>query len=131
MPAARLGNGHEDVRGDLGGRSLTRPDGRGVQGVHPVAQPCGQHLLQLGQRAQRGLLDSGDRSTGRRAQADHDGDGLVVVKQQRRQRGPGTEPVTNGSPGGLHRVAEFAQPLHVTAERACLPIAEATQAPVS
>jgi hypothetical protein len=93
-------------------------DGIGGKGVDPAAQPGGQHLLELGERAQRGLLDPGDRAAGRVAQPDGDGHGLLVVQQQRRQCGAGTEPVAaDRTPGGVHRVAEGAQPLHVVADR--------------
>ena len=50
------------------------------------------------------------------AQPDRDRDRLLVVEQQRRQRGAGAEPVAaDGAAGGVHRVAEVAQPLDVVA----------------
>nr|BFE60179.1 hypothetical protein GCM10020063_047050 [Dactylosporangium thailandense] len=52
-----------------------------------MAQPGRQDLFELGEGAQRGLLDPGDRAGGGGAQADGHGDGLVVVEQQGRQRG--------------------------------------------
>jgi hypothetical protein len=63
------------------------------QRVGAVAQPGGEQLAQLGERAQRGLLDPGHGATGGGVQADGDSDRLLVVQQQRRQRGPGPEPV--------------------------------------
>ena len=50
--------------------------------------------------------------------ADRDRDGLVVVEQQRRQRGAGAEPVAAGRGRGVasHRIAEFAQPVDVVAD---------------
>ena len=47
---------------------------------------------------------------GRRAQPDRDGDGLLVVEEQRRQLGPGTELVAAaGARARVDRVAELAQ----------------------
>ena len=55
--------------------------------------------------------DAGDRAAGGGAQPDRDGHGLVVVQQQRRHGRAGAQPVTAvGSPAGVHRVPEVAQP---------------------
>ena len=53
------------------------------------------------------------------AQPDRDGDGLVVVEQQRRQVRAGGEAVAAGGPGrGVDRVAERPEPVDVAAEGA-------------
>lgn len=53
------------------------------------------------------------------AQADGHGDRLVVVEEQRWQFGAHAELVAAARAGaGVHRIAEFAQPVHVTADRA-------------
>ena len=92
---------------------------RRLQRVDAAAQARGQDLLELDQRAHRGLLDAGHRRAGGRAQPDRDRDGLVVVEQQRRHRRAGVQPVAAGRPGErVHRVAEVAQPLDVAADRA-------------
>ena len=67
-----------------GGAIVTSPSG-----LDPGAQPGRQHLLELYERAHRGLLDSRDRGAGGAAQADRDRDGLLVVEQQGRHLGPG------------------------------------------
>jgi hypothetical protein len=83
-----------------------------------VPQPGRQYLLQLGQGADGRLRHPGDGAARRDAQADRDGDGLLVVQQQRGQFGAGAEPVTAGGPGaGVHRVAEITQLVHVAAQR--------------
>lgn len=63
--AARAGDRREDVGvdaravdGERRGRVAERPD--------PSAQPVGDDLLELGERAARGLLDPGDRDGGGR-----------------------------------------------------------------
>jgi len=63
--AARAGDRREDVGvdaravdGERRGRVAERPD--------PSAQPVGDDLLELGERADRGLLDPGDRDGGGR-----------------------------------------------------------------
>ena len=77
-----------------------------------------QDLLDLGQRAQRGLLDPGHRAARRRAQADRHRHRLVVLEQQRRQVRAGLEPVaTDGAAIRVDRVAEAAQALDVLADR--------------
>ncbi len=54
-----------------------------------------------------------------RAQADRDGDPLVVGEQERRQAGARLEPVPAGAAAHrLDAVAELAQPLDVAAQRA-------------
>ena len=78
-----------------------------LQGVHPAAEALGQHLLQLGECAQRRLLQPFDRSPAGGAQADGDRHGLVVVEQQRRHRGAGREAVpTDRATSGQHRIAQ-------------------------
>jgi hypothetical protein len=54
----------------------------------------------------------------RGAQADRDGDRLLVVEQQRRQGGPGAQPVAAGRPGQrVDGIAQRAQPLDIAADR--------------
>jgi hypothetical protein len=90
-----------------------------AQGVEPVPQPGGQRPLQLDQGAQRRLLDPGDGAGGGRAQAQPDGDGLVVVEQQRRHGRPRGQPVAaRDARARLHPVAQHAQPLDVVADGA-------------
>jgi hypothetical protein len=73
-----------------------------------------QDLLQLDQRAHRGLLDPRDGRAGRRPQPDRDRDRLVVVEQERRHRRARMEPVAaRGAGRRLHGVPELAQPLDV------------------
>jgi hypothetical protein len=55
---------------------------------------CRQHLFELGQRAHRGLLDSGDGATGGGAEPDRHG--LLVVQEQRRKNSPGAQSVAAG-----------------------------------
>jgi hypothetical protein len=108
---------HLDVDRLVGGLHRHR-HGVGRHGVDPTAQPRRQDLLQLGQGTDRGLLDPGHHAAaGGRAQSHGDGDGLLVVQQQRRQGRAGAEPVAAGdAPGRVHRVAEVAEPLHVAAD---------------
>jgi len=100
-------------------RSLERRGGRHggddrLQGADPGAQPGRQHLLELGQRAQRGVLDPGDRPAGRCPQSHRDGDRLVVVKQQRRHGRARPEPVpSRGAPRREHGVAKLTQLVHI------------------
>jgi hypothetical protein len=78
-----------------------------------------QDLLELHQRAHGGLLDPGHRCACGGAQPDRDRDRLLVVEQQRRHRAPGAQPVPAGGSGQrLDRIAELAQALDVTPDRA-------------
>jgi hypothetical protein len=108
--AAQARQGGEDVGVD--GRA-GRGDGQGgsVEGGDPVAQPRRQHLGQLGQRPRRRLLDAVHRpARGGQAEPDADRDGLVVVEQQRRDRGPRGQPVAARRAGrGVDPVAEPAE----------------------
>ena len=84
-----------------------------------ASEPRRQHLLQLGQRPQRRLLDPGHRALRRRPQPDRDRHRLVVVEQQRRHRGTGLEPVAaDRAARRVDRVAEVAQALDVVAHGA-------------
>ncbi len=114
------GDHREQLALDVGGAPPAGDaDGVRLQRVDPPAEPLGQHLEQLGQRPERGLLHPVDRSPAGGAQRDRDGDRLVVVEQQRRHRRAGGEAVAaDRSAGGEHRVAELAQPLDVVAHRA-------------
>jgi hypothetical protein len=81
-----------------------------------VTQPRGKHLLQLSQCPHRSLLDPGDRTVRGGPQSDRDRHRLLVVKQQRGQGTPGTEPVAAGhTRARLDRIAERAQPGHIVA----------------
>jgi hypothetical protein len=80
-----------------------------------VPQACGEDLFELGQGAEGRLLDAGDGAAGGGPQAQGDGDGLVVVEQQRRELRPGTEAVAARAGGGVHGIAEVAQLLDVAA----------------
>ena len=78
-----------------------------------------QHLLELGERADRRLLDPRHAGAGRGPQADGHRHRLALVEQQRRQRGARREPVAARDPAArLDRVAERAQALDVAADRA-------------
>ena len=83
-----------------------------------MTQPGRQDLLELGQRADRRLLDPGHAAGRGRAQSDRDCHRLLVVQQQRRQRGSGPEPIAGHPWYGVDRVAEVAQLLDVPADRA-------------
>ena len=65
-------------------------------------QPGRQHLLELRQRAGARLGDARRRPV-RGAQPDRDGDGLLVVEEQRRQLAAGAEPVAAGARRGWRR----------------------------
>ena len=70
-------------------------------------------------RAQRGVLHPVDRRARRGAQADGNGDGFVVVEQERREVGAGGEAVPAGrTGGGVDRVAEVPEAVDVTPQRA-------------
>jgi hypothetical protein len=83
--------------------------GHRAQPVDPVPQPGRQHGLQLGQRAQRRLLDAGDATAGRGAHPDRHGHRLLVVEQQRREPRTRPEPIAGHPARGVHRIAEGAQ----------------------
>jgi hypothetical protein len=98
--------------------ALERRD-RVVHGPDLSPQPRGQHLVQLGERADRGLAGPGDRAAGGEAQRDGGGDGLLVVEQQGRQGHPRAQLVAAADTlGRVDRVAEGAQPLDVPAHAA-------------
>jgi hypothetical protein len=112
-PAGRRDRGeHVRVHQGPGDAGHGRDDR--LQRAHPVPQPGRQHLLELAERPQRRLLDPGDRAARRCPQPDGDRDGLLVVEQQRRHRGPRAEPVTPGrTPRGEHWIPQLTQLLHV------------------
>lgn len=55
-----------------------------------MPQPRGQHLPNRRQRPRRRLRDLG-AGRGRQPQRDREGDGLIVIEEQRRQVGTGVE----------------------------------------
>jgi hypothetical protein len=63
-----------------------------MQCVDLVAQARGQNLLELAKRPQRGFLAAREAAAGRHPQAHSDGDRLVVVEQEWRQRGARAKP---------------------------------------
>src|SRR5690606_11224845 len=102
-----------------GGTRARGGHGGAIDGVHPLPKPGREHLLQLHLRSYRRFLDAGDGAAGGGAQAYRDGYGLLVVEQQRWQRGTGAEAVAAAHPWrGVNWVAEAAQLLHVGAHGA-------------
>ena len=101
--------------GDVGSGVFGTGGDRVPQGVDPALQSVREHVLQLGQRAGTGLLDARHRRAG--TQPDRDGDRLVLLEQQWWQLGADAEPVAAaGTPDGVHRIAESAQPVDVIAD---------------
>jgi hypothetical protein len=113
--AAGLGDRKKDIR--LYGGCSGRGDCDALEQLHPMPESRGEDLFELGQRADRRLLDAGDRASGGGSEADCDGDGLLVVQQQRWKRGSGTQAVAGHTRYGVHRVAEVAELVDVTADR--------------
>ena len=85
---ARAGQLHQDCGADAVGVPTPQLEGGPVDGADPLHQRAGQHLLQLGQGRQGGIVDPGNAPVGRQAQPQGDGHGLVVVEQQRGQAPP-------------------------------------------
>ncbi len=104
-----------------------------VDRVDLCAQAARQHLVELGERADGGLPQPLDRAAGGEAEADGDGDRLVVVEQQRGQPAAGPELVAaRRAVLGVDGVAEVAQSLDVAphaASRHPEPLGELGAAP--
>ena len=130
--ATRLREHGERVRVDAGlvGRSpADRRDVRVHRG-HATTKPVGQHLLELREGADRRVLDAVDRGTGRLAQPDRDRHGLLVVEDEWRQVRARGEPVAAVVAGcRLDRVAELAQPVDVSPDRAWAHLEPRRRAP--
>ena len=90
-----------------------------AQRVDAPAQVRRHDARDLGQRPHRRLLDAGDRPLRRGAQTDRQGDGFVVVEDERRQRGAGGQLIAavDAAPR-VDRVAELAEPVDVAAQGA-------------
>ena len=93
--AARRGDRRQVLRID-GRAADRRGDRRRPERGDAAAEVRRQHLLELDQRADGGLLDAGHRRPRRGAQPDRDGDRLLLVEQQRRHGGAGAQPVAAG-----------------------------------
>jgi hypothetical protein len=109
--AGRDGGGEDGQLLRLDQRPLLPGRRRGRRGerAEAPAQPGRQDLLELAERPQRRLRDAGDRLAGGGPQAEHNRDRLVVVEQQRRQRGAGNQPVAAlRAQRRLDRVAQLA-----------------------
>jgi hypothetical protein len=116
--ATGMDDRHQHVGVDCRSRS-GQGHGVGLQGVDPPAQPQRQHLLELGQGPQRGLLHAYHRAPGCGPQAHGNGHRLVVVQQQGRHGRPRLQAVpAAGAGSGVDGVAELAQPIDVTAQGA-------------
>ena len=108
--AAGAGQGEQHVAVDqvlCGGQG----DGRVVDRLDLRAQPRRHHLVELGERAERGLAGAGHGAPGGQPQGDRDRHGLGVVEQQRRQlacpdrAGSRRRPPARRAPGSRARAA--------------------------
>src|SRR5436305_9308721 len=116
--AAGAGERGEQVGVDP--RALDREGGSGrAERTDAPPQARGKHLLELGQRPNRRLLDPRDRARRGSTQPDRNGDRLGVIEQQRRELAAGPQAIAPGHPRrGLHRVSQRAQLVDVTSDRA-------------
>ena len=132
--AARAGDRRQGLRIDHRPARGQRREHR-AERVDAPAQVRRQHLLELDERADRGLLDARHGRAGGGPQADRDRDRLVVVEQQRWHRRAGMQAVASGRSGDrIHRIAQVPQPLHVAADRAARhaePLRELVAGPVT
>ena len=113
--------GARERRQDVGvdHRSAYR-DGRGggAERVDLPPQSIGQYLLELGQGANRRLLDTGDGAGGGTAQPHRYRYRLGVIEQEGRKAAAAAEAVAaRDAAGGVHRVAKRAELVDVTANR--------------
>jgi hypothetical protein len=92
------GKAREDLRIHGGARTGQRRHGL-PEHAELRPQPAGQHLFNLGERPDRGLGDPGHRTRGHGAEAQGDGDGFVIVEEQRRQLGYGPKLIAPATPG--------------------------------
>ena len=126
---------HRELLGVDGGAGSRQRERRRAERSHTTPQVRGQHLLQLDERSHGGLLDARHRRASRGAEAHGDRDRLLVIQQQGRHRASRAKPVSARAAGErLDRVAELAQPLDVTPDRAARhlePVCELLAAPVS
>ena len=116
--AARGRDHRERVGVDAGPGERIRHGDRAHR-VHAPAQPRGEDLLELRERTDRRLLEPADARVRRGAQADGDGDRLLLVEEQRRQRRARAEAVAaRDARGRRDRIAEAAQAVDVAADGA-------------
>lgn len=112
------GDGERGEEGGVGARPAVLPgDARDgpLECGDLAAQAAGQHLFQLGQCAQGRLLDPGE-STRSGAQGDGDGDGLLVVEEERWQiRTGGLAVAAAVTASAVDGVAHLPQPVDVAA----------------
>ena len=86
---------------------------------HLGPQPRRHHLIELAQRAKRGLTDAGHRATRREPKTYGHRDGLVGIEQQRRQGRACAQLIPAAvALAGVHGIAEVTQPVHVAADAA-------------
>ncbi len=110
------GDGEGDQRRGIGqgaaAGELQRRD-HVLDGGDPGSQRGRKDVLELGERSHCGLGHAGE-SDGGGAQRDRGGDGFVVVECERRERGPGGEPIAAGVTGpGVDQVADLPEPVDV------------------
>ena len=117
---AGLGHRDQNTRIDTGGGLLPwKRNGHRCKCVDSAPERSGHDLDHLAQRPQRGLLDAHNRARlDRRVQPYADGDGFVVVEQERRKHGARRELVaTIYAPSRLDGVAQVSEAVDVTTER--------------
>ena len=117
---AGLGHRDQNNRIDAGGGLLPwKRNGHRRKCVDSAPERSGHDLDHLAQRPQRGLLNAHNRTRlDRRVQPYADGDGFVVVEQERRKHGARRELVaTIYAPTRLDGVAQVSEAVDVTTER--------------
>ena len=119
---AARGTDRDEGRGVDGRHRPQRGHRRDGHGRHATAQAAREDALELHERADRRLAEAGHpdaTGSGRRLERHRDGDGLLVVEQQRRELRAGPEAVAAGrTQVHLDRVVEGPQLVDVAAHRA-------------
>ena len=76
-----------------------------------------EEVVELGQRGDGGLLEAGDGAVDCTAQTDSDGDGFLIVEQERWEAAAPAQAVPAVATGlGLDRVTQLSQAIDITSD---------------
>jgi len=117
--AAGASDRREQIGVDARSAAAFEWDDESMKSGDALTETRRKDLLEFEKGADRGLFDAGDAALRRGAQAEGNGDGLVIIEEKRWKRGAGSELISAfHAGGGVDGIAEAAKAIDIATKSA-------------